>query len=341
MSILPHKAVKFKESAIRKAIDACSVEVQEKLDGVRGEILIEPTADIDGQVAAQVNIFSRTDKLIPALVGLFKDEANSVYWGKLLEESIYPEGLILDGEFMVKHKTFEESSGMLRRKKQLHVSELEFHLYGVLPASMRNHKDPIEVGHAVMHEQCKSMLIRLKDDMPCLDWKIPANTTVYNFEDIAPLYEQARKDLKEGLVIKDSIGFYQRGKKTGMWKMKPEDTVDGVVIDVNWGTAGLGNEGKVIGFEVELEDGTVCAANGLTEAQMTEYTEMVLSLLEAVPTQELDDIKAGLVCLEPEENPFWHWQVQVKFMERTSKGGLRHPNFDCWRGLEDSPTVKS
>ena len=52
-----------------------------------------------------------------------------------------------------------------------------------------------------------------------------------------------------------------------MWKMKPEETIDGTVCGLVWGTTGKANEGKVIGFEVLLEDGMVVNACGLTEEQ--------------------------------------------------------------------------
>ncbi|QYC97326.1 ATP-dependent DNA ligase [Enterobacteria phage IME177] len=110
-----------------------------------------------------------------------------------------------------------------------------------------------------------------------------------------------------------------------MWKMKPEETIDGTVCGLVWGTPGKANEGKVIGFEVLLEDGMVVNACGLTEEQKDEFTE-------ACNTDTY--ILGGI-------NPYEGWQCEVLFMERFPDGSLRHPSFKCWRGTEDNPTVKS
>ncbi|UZT50216.1 ATP-dependent DNA ligase [Enterobacter phage 03_vB_Eclo_IJM] len=100
------------------------------------------------------------------------------------------------------------------------------------------------------------------------------------------------------------------------------------------GTPGKANEGKVIGFEVLLEDGMVVNACGLTEEQKDEFTGQVFtwSGYETQERYQSERCDAG---------PYEGWQVEVLFMERFPDGSLRHPSFNKWRGTEDNPTIKS
>jgi len=92
-----------------------------------------------------------------------------------------------------------------------------------------------------------------------------------------------------------------------------------------WGTPGLANEGKVIGFEVLLEDGHVVNACGLTQEQKDEFTAKVHEAIYAEGNSRV--------------NPYDGWAVEVAFMERFKDGSLRHPSFSRWRGISD-PTTK-
>ena len=132
------------------------------------------------------------------------------------------------------------------------------------------------------------------------------------------MYEEKRADGHEGLVVKDPLGKYKRGKKAGMWKMKPSEEADGHVVRPVWGTEGLANEGMVIGFDVMLENGMEVSATNISRALMSEFTENVKS----------------------DPDYYKGWACQITYMEETPDGSLRHPSFDQWRGTEDNPTVK-
>lgn len=86
----------------------------------------------------------------------------------------------------------------------------------------------------------------------------------------------------------------------------------------------LPTRGKVIGFEVLLESGRVVSANNISQALMEEFTAKVLDAFTEDETK----------------NPFEGWACQIKYMEETPDGSLRHPSFDKWRGTEADPTVK-
>lgn len=332
----PHKAVSFVESAVNKALDKAGYLISDvKYDGVRGNIVVDNTADSVW--------LSRVSKEIPALSHL---NGYDKRWEMLLKDDrcIFPDGFMLDGELMVKGVDFNTGSGLLRTKwlkptnyvystsewfhdewkknKQpfeLATDRLKVVLYGVMPFDSMVSGETYEVMNLLMREHVKAMLPVLREHFPEIEWDISESYEVYDYVELTALYEKARADGHEGLVVKDPLAFYQRGKKSGFWKLKPECEADGVIQGVNWGTSGLANEGKVIGFEVLTESGRVVSANNISQALMDEFTANVK---------------------EHGEDYYNGWQCQVAYMEETPDGSLRHPSFVMFRGVESDPTVK-
>jgi len=343
VTINPYKPVSFNEKAIAKVLaQSGSLIADIKSDGVRCHLLILPTADVQGAPAARCYALSRTNKAIPALRELFAAPSDMISLGQLLAESLYPDGLIIDGEMMVKGVDFNTGSGMLRRKTMLNVNQLVYVIYGVLSAQqiLKDPKADIEIPNCVMQAQTGVLIHQVRELLPDMNWQLVTSYDVFDMESLQELYEKVRESGHEGLVIKDPMGNWKRGKKVGWWKMKPEDEIDGTVVGLVWGTEGKANEGKVIGFEVLLENERVVNACGLTQAQMEQYTRQVIE------TNYGDILKEGWPDVvhipSPDEvNPYLGWSVQVKFMERTPDGSLRHPSFSCWRGMTGNETEKS
>ncbi|AXF40861.1 DNA ligase [Shigella phage SFPH2] len=339
----PHRAVDYSESGVKKALEAAgSLEAEVKYDGVRLNIPVFP----DGRT----EWLSRESKTLPALdhlstVGQDIGACRASDWRWFLKQAGHEvSGLMIDGEVMVKGVDFNTSSGLIRTK-YVKSKNYDFHdgdwdlkskttpfrldpehikviVYGVIDLNVIN--DPKAEGpiHSVTRLKAEAIVPLLQKYFPEIDWVLSESHTVYDLESLNSLYEEKRLEGHEGLVVKDPLGKYKRGKKSGMWKMKPEETVDGTVCGLVWGTPGKANEGKVIGFEVLLEDGMVVNACGLTETQKDEFTAAVKEY--------------------PEGEEFFNgWQCEVLFMERFPDGSLRHPSFKCWRGTEDNPTVKS
>lgn len=332
----PYKAVSFVESAVNKALDKAGYLIADiKYDGVRGNIVVDNTADSAW--------LSRVSKEIPALAHL---NGYDKRWQMLLNDDrcIFPDGFMLDGELMVKGVDFNTGSGLLRtkwlketnyvystsewfhdewkkNKQQFELAEdrLKVILYGVMPFDSMVSGETYEVMNLLMREHVKAMLPVLREHFPEIEWDISESYEVYDMVELNALYEKARADGHEGLVVKDPLGFYMRGKKSGFWKLKPECEADGVIQGVNWGTPGLANEGKVIGFSVLLESGCVVDANNISRALMDEFTANV--------KEHGEDFYTG-------------WQCQVAYMEETPNGNLRHPSFVMFRGVESDPTVK-
>lgn len=352
----PFKAVSFVESAVMKSAErAGSLIAAVKYDGVRGNILTAPKSG-----AAWL---SRVGKTIPALEHLNGFEER---WDALLNDDrcFYPQGFMLDGELMVIGETFQKSSGYLRTqwsdpknhhlnanqnafgitKKSakvpfmLNAAKLHIRLYAVLPLDRVQGGEDIHIESCLMQIHVQQMVPLLNDYFPEITWDMEEVYDVFDMQSLNELYEEKRAEGHEGLIVKDPYAPYRRGKKTGWWKMKPENEADGIVVGLNWGTPGLANEGKVIGFMVELESGVQVAANGISQALMAEFTAAVGQASGWLTPQEV-----GLIHDEPEamiSNPYEGWQCQVSFMEYTEDGSLRHPSWDCWRGTEADPTVK-
>ncbi|WKV24212.1 DNA ligase [Pectobacterium phage LET1] len=343
----PHRAVDYSESGVKKALEAAgSLEAEVKYDGVRLNLPVFPTGETQW--------LSRESKPLPALswMDTCGDDIGATKasdWRWFLKQAGYEgAGLMIDGEVMVKGVDFNTSSGLIRTKNlkptnyEYSMDALEsewtkdmkgrpFRLipemvtvvvYGIVDLNVIT--DPKAEGpiHSVTRLKAEAIVPLLQKYFPEIDWVLSESHTVYDLESLNSLYEEKRLEGHEGLVVKDPLGKYKRGKKSGMWKMKPEETIDGTVCGLVWGTPGKANEGKVIGFEVLLEDGMVVNACGLTEAQKTEFTAAVKEYPEG-------------------EEFFNSWQVEVLFMERFPDGSLRHPSFKCWRGTEDNPTIKS
>lgn len=345
----PHRAVDYSESGIKKALEAAgSLEAEVKYDGVRLNLPVFPTGETQW--------LSRESKPLPALSWMNTSgedigATKASDWRWFLKQSGYEgTGLMIDGEVMVKGVDFNTSSGLIRTKwvKQknfefstgehwgknwkkenlpfcLDKKHIKVVVYGIVDLNVildQKAEGPI---HSVTRLKAEAIVPLLQKYFPEIDWVLSESHTVYDLESLNSLYEAKRLEGHEGLVVKDPLGKYKRGKKSGMWKMKPEETIDGTVCGLVWGTPGKANEGKVIGFEVLLEDGMVVNACGLTEEQKDEFTE-------ACNTDTY--ILGGI-------NPYEGWQCEVLFMERFPDGSLRHPSFKCWRGTEDNPTVKS
>lgn len=334
----PFKAVSFVRSAIEKALETSGYLIADtKHDGVRGNICVDNTAN-----AAWL---SRVSKTIPALEHLNGFDQR---WQKLLKDDrwIFPDGFMLDGELMVKGVDFNTGSGLLRTKwlketnwmystkdgvvkgkKEpfgLDTKQLKVVLYDIIPLDIIESGDNYNVMTLLRLEHVKVALPVLQDHFPEVEWCLSESHEVYDMDELDALYRQKREEGHEGLVVKDPQGIYKRGKKSGWWKLKPENEADGVVVGLNWGTPGLANDGKVIGFEVLLESGRVVSANNISQALMDEFTAKVLDAFTEDGTK----------------NPYEGWACQIKYMEETPDGSLRHPSFDKWRGTEEDPTVK-
>lgn len=332
----PHRAVDYSESGVKKALEAAgSLEAEVKYDGVRLNLPVLR----DGETYW----LSRESKPLPALEWMNSELGNAwtqADWRWFLKQAGYEGvGLMIDGEVMVKGVDFNTSSGLIRTKwlkpsneefaecypgrgKKVPFwaarSRLKVVVYGVI--DMTTIADPKAEGpiHSVTRLKAEAIVPLLQKHFPEIDWVLSESHTVFSLDELTDLYEKKREEGHEGLVVKDPLGRWKRGKKSGMFKMKPSEEADGHVVRPVWGTDGLANEGMVIGFDVMLENGMEVSATNISRALMSEFTENVKS----------------------DPDYYKGWACQITYMEETPDGSLRHPSFDQWRGTEDNQTVK-
>lgn len=332
----PYRAVSFKESSIKSCIsDVGYVIAQTKYDGVRALLVLE----YDSEYFTTGTWMSRADKTIPALEHL---NGSRIGFDHILTDEGFPhryESVVIDGELMVSGVDFNTSSGILRSKYinevnyKYHRGTVERKADGKIVSKQRFNVDPKVLTYVPfamipwstiagegdydipqvmmgMRIEASATLLEMFLGMTIV---LPTETEIYDYEDLQDLYESTVDKGSEGLIIKDPLGNYKRGKKSGWWKMKAENTIDGEIIGYVYGTEGKANEGLVIGFEVLLENGIVVSACGITKEQMQEFT--------------LNHSYIG-------------YSVEVKYMEQTPDGSLRHPTFLKFRGVEEDEGVK-
>ena len=290
-----HRPVNWNQAAVERALAASGhLYAQVKKDGIRFHAFLDASDDVRITTREGIEIKSLSvakDTLADLLQAL-------------------PAGFVVDGEVVVPGVTFEAASGILRRFEEVQVS-VEFHLWDTFPldtllgAKAFEHTYDNRLGNLIKAFTCQA----------APNVFVISCEVCHTMDELARFFDDARAKGEEGLVVKDPQLYVRNGKVTGQWKMKPSDTCDGRVVGLVWGTPGLGNAGKVVGFTVELEGGTLCDATGLTQAQMDEYT--------AQPNSTLGRY------------------AEVSYMEKTASGSLRHPNFVQFRDLDYAQGIKS
>lgn len=326
----PAQPVPFSQKAVDKVLADRYLIADTKKDGVQLNLCTNIASGLGG--SARVMFLSRAGKYLPALQRAWEASLKELHFTKLMADDmcIYPKGFMLQAEIVTPGFPAEVTAGNLRRKsKPLDLGSIEIHVFGVVPLDVIESGEDHNVTHAVMKYHVEAMVGLLQKHVPQIHWIVMESLDVFSQEEIEQVYQARRDASEEGLVLKDPNAIWARGKKVGQWKMKPDDTIDGKVAGLVWGTPGLANEGKVIGFEVLLEDGNVVNACGLTQAQKDEFTLKVTG----------EKVGEDFYPFNCPINVFEDWAVEVAFMERFKDGSLRHPTFNRWRGISD-PTVK-
>lgn len=324
----PHRPVDFNEKAVTKILEESYLIADVKEDGVRLNLCVmaEPRSGYENGYDYQVEWLSREGKRFPAFSQERLDGPLSFdgRWSKFFEtdEALFPEGFMLDAELRIDELPCKDIAGTLRRHKEIDLSRLKVIVFGIVPMSVIRSGEDYDVTHSVMKYHIAYQVKLLQKHFPEIAWSVVKSRDCFTMKAVDRFYAAARKCKLEGLVLKDPNGVYKRSKQTGMWKMTPNDNEDGKVVGLVWGSEGLANEGKVIGFEVLLESGHVVNACKISKKLMEEFTEKVVD-----------------ASYDSSVNPYEGHTVKVTFMERYPDGSLRHPSFDSFRGISD-PRIK-
>lgn len=343
----PHRPVDFNEKAIAAVIDKCYAIADVKKDGVRLNLCVEPV-ETKHNSTCLVDWLSREGKRFPVFEKHGEPLDEDPRWVKFFDPNqpngagMFVEGFMLDAEIIIDQLKAKDTAGTLRRFKDgpLDVSRLNIYVFAVVPLSVIDSGEEYKITNATMKYHVEFQVAKLREHFPEINWQVVESLDVFHMDPQPPkevvctetgrvlgtvaappslveVYESVRERGEEGLVIKDPLDCWRRGKVNGHWKMVPDDNEDGKVVGYVWGTPGKANEGKVIGFEVLLESGHVVNACKITKDQMDEFTANV----------------------QADPNYYMGWTVKVTFMERYEDGSLRHPSFDSFRGIS-SPEVK-
>lgn len=332
----PHRPVDFKESSVDKVLESSgNLNVETKEDGCQLNFVV----DYNG-TNADVEFLSREGKRFNGLTQLGIDLTEDPRWPKFfnphLDGGLFRDegGFLIQAEILVDGKVCAEIAGDLRRMEPMDLKTLEIVVFDIIPLDAVLNGDgsrPYEVFQEVRRGHLKVQLEALKSRFPEIRWRLVDSTPVFTMIDLQRAYEDLREQGKEGGVAKDPLGYWKRGKKTGQWKLKPDDSCDGVVTGLMWGTPGLSNEGKVIGFTVLTEHGVEVEAGGITEAQKDAFTGNVLT---HTGMHNEDHYHQNY----SDASYYQGWACKITYMERLPSGSYRHPNFDSFRGITDPMT---
>ena len=301
-----HRPVPWNEKAVRRALAASGfLLAQVKEDGIR----IHAWLDSLGQVRVVTREGIEIRSLAVVKRKLFE----------LLNE--LPEGFCVDGEVVVQGVSFEEGSGLLRAYAEIQ-HDVKFYVWDAFPLTAL-----LGAEYDVPYQDRISTLVAAWcQDIDTTGVEIIEGETVHSMEELQGFYDNCRERNKEGAVVKCPDLPVIHGKRTGQWKLKPADTADGRVVGLVWGTPGLGNAGKIIGFTVELESGVLCDVTGITQAQMDDFTTIHQDLQSHPGTRRVNLLGR---------------YVEISYMEMTAAGSLRHPSFIQFRDMEYAPGWKS
>ncbi|WYW04359.1 ATP-dependent DNA ligase [Pseudomonas phage vB_PpuP-Kurepalu-2] len=340
----PFRPTDFNEKAVTAVLDESYLIADVKKDGVRLNLIVEGGDH-------HTEWLSREGKRFPTfnLTGqpLNFDPRWKRFFNPNLGEGMFPEGFMLDAELILLDAlggegACKDTAGTLRRQQPLSLERIRVYVFDILPLDVVLSGAEYDTMACVRKGHVEYQVACLRKVFPEIDWRVAETYEVFSMETLpiveregfdeegneitvklAPplsveqLYGAVRERGEEGLVLKDPMGSYRRSKVSGWWKMVPDDNEDGVVEDVIWGTAGLANEGKVIGFKVKLESGHVVNACKISRALMDEFTDTETRL----------------------PGYYKGFTARVTFMERYPDGSLRHPSFDCFRGISN-PLIK-
>lgn len=367
----PFRPTDYNAKAMKAICDESYLICDVKKDGVRLNLIVEGGDH-------HTEWLSREGKRFPAfdLTGqpLNFDPRWKRFFNPNLGEGLFPEGFMLDAELILLDDVIGDVelpcktiSGTLRRKDEvIPLSRIRVYVFDIVPLDVVLSGEEYGVFQCVRKGHVEYQVAKLKEAFPEIDWIVAESYDIFSMDpceplvvkdedgneiptetppDLATLYNAVRERGEEGLVVKSPMGFYRRSKVTGWWKMVPDDNEDGIIQGLVWGTEGKANEGKVIGFEVLLESGHVVNACKISQKLMAEFTKAVA---EASYTEDNKGwhgphklvLEGTLVAYVKEIiNPFDGHTAKVTFMERYPDGSLRHPSFDCFRGISD-PLIK-
>lgn len=270
--------------------------LSQKFDGVRLRVSFK-----DGKVS----LLSRTGKPFPALKDI---EASMQKSGMLW----LFDGVDIEGELVLKgpdgkELPCEETSGALQRKEQwtggLNFYPVDCIFEGDLKEPLAQRLLRLSV---CLHKGLREAMSRF-NVLTVIQFRVSTVQAIMDY------YEEFRIQGAEGVVVCDPMAPVKAGKVLGKWKIKPEDNREAIVLRVIEAVSEDKQPKGMIGsLYVRYEDGS----EGYVGAGQMTHEERRWYFLH-------QDYVIGRM-------------IEVKSMEETGKGGMRHPVFRMFRDSEDN-----
>ncbi len=196
----------------------------------------------------------------------------------------------LDGELTVPGKLFDDISGDIRSFK--HTPNAVYNVFDAHKA------EPICLAQRLSIAYTAAKIIQ------CPNISIVQHYTVRDENEALDMYEQAKANGYEGLMLKREDGMAFDGRNYDWMKIKPKDTVDVKVISIAEGKGK--NELRVGALVCDFGGNTIRVGGGLSDDQRDRWFSD-------------PDLIVGKM-------------IEVDYMELSKNGALRHPRLVSVRG---------
>jgi DNA ligase 1 len=291
---------------------------QVKKDGVR--VIADATRGPGGgYMDGEVTFYSRTGKEFTGFNHLedeirewlssFADDATGL-------TQFLADGVVFDGE--VTSGSFNETVGSVRRKDE-QSPDAEFHIFDWLPASeFYRGKSGLKLRTRRQHLDTMGGFLKGMSKLVVMPTYI-ANSV----EEIQAMYQKARDNGHEGLMVKDPDAHYECKRSFAWLKLKAEESAEFRVIGAFPGEPGTKYADCLGGIVVARHhNGTIVpvrVGGGISDAQRKEWWEAFQR-----------DVAADF-DMETTTGELLGRLAECEFHEVTPDGSLRHPRFVKWR----------
>lgn len=247
-----------------------------------------------------------------------------------LSEYCIAKGVHIEGEFYKHGLPFSEISSRCRRGGHTGVAELEFHVFDIYVEEMDSMNFETRVGlyNTVIAD------LDIEDVIPT------EQVMHYSKEAVVEFYEDALDNEYEGWVGKCPTSPYKKGRSTvneGYFiRLKPEDTFDGVVLDIIEMEENLcESTTNELGYASKKQDKDMKAGKGLAAVavvQCDQFPKPVrVSLSRGI--KDYEDTKKSASRATIWDNKDDYIGKNIRFVGFIIKGMdlPRSPRFDDWR----------
>ncbi|QNK01643.1 hypothetical protein [Dyella telluris] len=275
--------------------------IEPKLDGMRTLVVVDTVDWV-------VDFYTRAGNPIPSLVPMTMEVIDFVR--VVMDEKEMGRIVCLDAE--ATSGSFNESVSALRSDDP--IEEGTLHVFDVLGLPGTN---LLEASDAQLEEMgtqrqrrklLEAAFKAYKETNKPKFLELPGSYWAASEDEIWAMYEAARNNGLEGLIIKDPDAFYRKKRDYAWMKIKAEETMDLQIIGFFEGTGAM--VGTLGGIVVDFKGEQVKVGSGFSLSQRGELWEALNADMEKTAGRQV----MGMLA-------------EVQYQEVTPAGSLRHPVF--------------